>query len=110
MPDVSHKMVDEAGSMLENETLTYKIVSEYSSEIEYGYVIRQTPESGTHVNSGDIVTLHVSIGPKPSGVQFNQVAVPNVMGMYRDNAESALSMSARIMSSDSLKSEDVRAL
>lgn len=93
VPDVSHKMVDEAGSMLENETLTYKIVSEYSSEIEYGYVIRQTPESGTHVNSGDIVTLHVSIGPKPSGVQFNQVAVPNVMGMYRDNAESALSMS-----------------
>lgn len=93
VPDVSHKMVDEAGAMLEKETLTYKIVSEYSSEIEYGYVIRQTPESGTHVNSGDIVTLHVSIGPKPSGVQFSQVAVPNVIGMYRDNAESALSMS-----------------
>lgn len=93
VPDVSHKMVDEAGTMLEDETLTYKIVSEYSSEIEYGYVIRQTPEAGTHVNSGDIVTLHVSIGPKPSGVEFSQVAVPNVIGMYRDNAESALSMS-----------------
>lgn len=93
VPDVKHKMVDEAGSILENETLTYKIVSEYSSDIEYGYVIRQTPESGTHVNSGDIVTLHVSIGPEPSGLQLSQVPVPNVIGMYRDNAESTLSMS-----------------
>ena len=93
VPDVTHLAVDEAGKMIEDETLTYRIVSEYSDEISDGYVIRQTPLAGTHINSGDIVTLHVSIGPDSGNDVKNTVSVPSVMGMYRDNAESTLGMS-----------------
>lgn len=92
VPNVSSLSVDEAGYALEDETLEYKIVSDYSSDVEYGYVIRQTPFVGTHVNSGDIVTLHVSIGPNPGASTDETSEIPNVLGMYRDAAESELSM------------------
>ncbi len=93
VPDVTHLAVDEAGDKIEAETLTYRIVSEASNEISAGYVIRQTPLAGTHINSGDIVTLHVSVGPETENTVRNTVSVPSVMGMYRDNAESTLGMS-----------------
>lgn len=93
VPDVTHKMVDEAGEIIENETLAYRVVSEYSDDIAAGYVIRQTPLAGTHINSGDIVTLHVSAGPDTNTEAKNKVTVPSVIGMYRDNAESTLGMS-----------------
>lgn len=93
VPSVEKLSVDEAGLMIEEQTLSYKIVSEYSRDVEDGYVIRQIPAPGTHINSGDIVTLHVSVGPDTDKSEKNTVAVPNVVGMYRDNAESTLGMS-----------------
>ena len=90
VPNVVNKAVDKAGEMIEDLTLTYRVVSEYSDTVESGIVIRQTPLAGTHINSGDIVTLHVSIGPDTNTGEKRQVRVPNVLGMYRDNAESTL--------------------
>ena len=90
--DVTGKAVDEAGELIENETLTYRVVSEYSDTVDAGYVIRQTPLAGTHINSGDIVTLHVSVGRNTQTEERRTVQVPSVIGMYRDNAESTLGM------------------
>ena len=92
VPDVTGKAVDEAGELIENETLTYRVVSEYSDTVDAGYVIRQTPLAGTHINSGDIVTLHVSVGRNTQTEERRTVQVPSVIGMYRDNAESTLGM------------------
>ena len=92
VPNVSLLPVDDAAEQLENETLEYKIVSEFSSDVEYGAVIRQTPFAGTHVNSGDIVTIHVSIGPGQNVETGETAEIPSVLGLYRDNAESELSM------------------
>ncbi len=92
VPDVTGRAVDEAGELIENETLTYRVVSEYSDTVDAGYVIRQTPLAGTHINSGDIVTLHVSVGRNTQTEERRTVQVPSVIGMYRDNAESTLGM------------------
>ena len=92
VPNVSLIPVDDAALKLENETLEYKIVSEFSNDVEYGSVIRQTPFAGTHVNSGDIVTIHVSIGPGQNMATDETAEIPSVLGLYRDNAESELSM------------------
>lgn len=92
VPDVSGISIDEAGARIEAETLTYRVVLEYNQDVESGIVIRQTPLAGTHINSGDIVTLHVSSGYSSESTEKQRVQVPSVIGMYRDNAESELGM------------------
>lgn len=88
--DVTHMDVDKAGKTIEEQALRYKIVSEYSDSIQYGYIIRQTPMAGTHINAGDYVTLHMSMGPKTSNEQKSKVSVPNLIGMYQDAADGVL--------------------
>jgi len=46
--------------------LSIKIVSEYSSSVEKGKVIKQSIAKGTVVNSGTAITLTVSKGPQPT--------------------------------------------
>lgn len=92
VPDVVNMDIDEAGQLIESRTLLYKIVLEPSTEVQENLVIRQIPSPGTHLNSGDYVTLHISIGPNADSSEKAKVSVPNVIGMYRDNAESTLGM------------------
>lgn len=90
VPDVTNIDVDDAGKIVEANTLLFKIILEPSNTVQYGYVIRQVPEAGTHLNSGDFVTLHMSTGPNTELEKAKHVTVPNLMGMYRENAESTL--------------------
>lgn len=106
VPDVVNMDIDEAGSLIEGETLLYKIVPEASRTVPYGMVIRQIPAAGTHINSGDYVTLHMSTGPDGDETGTERVPVPNVIGMYRDNAESTLGMSNLAVGAVSKKPSD----
>jgi serine/threonine-protein kinase len=106
VPDVVNMDIDEASRIIEEETLQYKIVLEPSDDVEYGYIIRQIPAAGTHINSGDYVTLHMSSGPDSEGESENRVTVPNIIGMYRDNAESTLGMNGLAIGTVSKKPSD----
>lgn len=90
VPQVVNTPIDEAGALIESYALLYKVVSEYSDTVEYGNIIRQSPLAGTHINAGDIVTLHMSIGPETDIIEKKKVAVPNLIGMTREVAEASL--------------------
>ena len=64
----------------------YEVTKEevFSSEVPAGSVIHQTPEAGSDLAKGNVVTLRVSLG-----AEITKVRVPNVVG--RDQAE-AMSM------------------
>lgn len=90
VPQVVNTPIDDAGALIESYALLYKVVSEYSDTVEYGNIIRQSPLAGTHINAGDIVTLHMSIGPETDIIEKKKVAVPNLIGMTREVAEASL--------------------
>lgn len=90
VPDVVNTPIDDAGALIESYALLFKVVSEYSDDVEYGNIIRQSPLAGTHINAGDIVTLHMSIGPETDIIEKKKVAVPNLIGMTREVAEASL--------------------
>lgn len=96
VPDVINTPIDDAGALIESYALLYKVVSEYSDDVEYGNIIRQSPLAGTHINAGDIVTLHMSIGPETEVVEKKKVTVPNLRGMTRDIAETSLAANGLI--------------
>ncbi len=53
-----------AQNPVQNERFTIKSVTEYSSEIEKGYIIRQSLKAGTMVDKGAEITFTVSKGPE----------------------------------------------
>jgi beta-lactam-binding protein with PASTA domain len=59
------------------------VTEEFSSNVQSGRVISQSPTSGMSVPPGTAVNLVVSKGPKP-------VSVPNVVGLTQAAASSAL--------------------
>lgn len=60
------------------------VTQAFSNTVPAGQVISQTPASGTLVTGGTNVSFVVSQGPPPP------VSVPNVVGMSRTEAESAI--------------------
>jgi serine/threonine-protein kinase len=63
--------------------LLVTVNDEFNDEVPEGDVIRQDPEAGTEVFSGDTILLVVSMGPAP-------VQVPDLNGMTPAEAEDAL--------------------
>ena len=65
----------------------YEVVKEevFSAEVPAGNVISQTPEAGTDLAKGNVVTLRVSLGE-----EITKVRVPNVVG--RDQMEAAAAL------------------
>ena len=49
-----------------------------SNDVEMGNVIRQTPLAGTHINEGDVVTIHISSGVALDESKIKYVKVPAV--------------------------------
>lgn len=72
---------------LELEDLGLKVVLDWeeSSTVAEGYVIRQSPDEGTKVKSGDTVTLVVS-----QAAETEDAVVPNLIGMTQDQAKREL--------------------
>ncbi len=93
IPYLDGKTGIEAREMLENLGLRVsvsKIYSEYddygNAEVQPGYAYYTEPEEGGTARSGDAVTLYVS-----RGLDFGDSAeVPNVLGMYKNEALTVL--------------------
>jgi beta-lactam-binding protein with PASTA domain len=84
VPNVAGMIQSAASMAITGATLTVGAVTqEYSSTFDTGWVISQSPASGTLLLPGAAVALVVSKGPRP-------VAVPNVAGMTQAAASTAI--------------------
>ena len=83
VPDVAGFSIDEATTALKNVNLSVAGTEQVNNtNVERGKVVETDPPAGQPVNVGSTVTLKVSSG---------KVEVPDVVGMTRDEAASALS-------------------
>ncbi len=99
VPSVINQRVEDAIAQIETCGLTYRLVTEYSDTVETGYTVRQTPEAGTHLNAGDTVTIHYSVGPDSGTEEQGTVVVPGVSGYSLAEAESAINQAGLILGS-----------
>jgi beta-lactam-binding protein with PASTA domain len=84
-PNVVGLAQAEAETLIGWTGLTVGVLSEiYSSSAPVGEVVGQNPAAGTIVSGASAVDMSISKGPEP-------VAVPDLTGMTRSQAESALS-------------------
>jgi len=83
VPDVKGRTVTEAANLLGQNGFTTTQVSEPSSTVEKGRVIRTDPPAGTPQPKGAEIKMIVSSGPA-------QVTVPSVVGLTEQNAVNTL--------------------
>ncbi len=83
VPDVKGRTASEAANLLGQNGFTTTQVSEPSSTVEKGRVIRTDPPAGTPQPKGAEIKMIVSSGPA-------QVTVPSVVGLSETNAVNAL--------------------
>lgn len=82
VPDLTRRRVEAAQQEAQTRGLTINVVQEPSIDISEGFVIRQEPRAGLLLAPNESITLVVSIGDK--------VRFPNIIGMTRSEAETAL--------------------
>lgn len=80
VPGVVGRSESEAVSMLDAEGFKPNKTYSYSSTVEAGYVISQSPESGTKGKKGDTITVQISQGPE-------LIAVPDVKTTYKSEEQ-----------------------
>ena len=86
MQKVVGMQYDEAERLLKEELkLEVEKIEETSETVEKDYVIRQEPEEGTELETGDTVKVYVSIG---TGIK--EVSVPYVIGDTEEDAKTKL--------------------
>lgn len=85
IPDVVGRSQSTAEAMIKVLGLETAIEQEYSDDVQIGQIIRVTPEVGTQVDKGSVVTLVVSLG-----VEDKKVSVPNVINKNPDAAKEEL--------------------
>jgi serine/threonine protein kinase len=83
VPDVRGQSEEEARQTLSNNDLEATVVARESSDQPEGTVIRQSPDPGTKVEKGSVVSLVLSSGP-------GTVFVPTVVCDEKDEAEQAI--------------------
>ncbi|HZI91495.1 MAG TPA: PASTA domain-containing protein [Thermoleophilaceae bacterium] len=83
VPDVVGVTRETAESRITGLGLEVNVDTEETDEADDGEVLRQTPEGGTQADRGDEVTIVVAREPE-------QVSVPNVEGLSRQDALAAL--------------------
>lgn len=82
VPDLRNMAVREAGVFLENRQLSIgKIEEVYSEEVGEGLIISQNPLPDEEANVDTQINIVVSQGPQP-----NMMEVPNIIGLYLDDA------------------------
>ena len=84
VPDVTDKTEDAATVILENAGFKVEVKEENSKDVEKGKVIRQSPSAGQKLDKGQTVIIVVSTGEE-------DVTVPNVTGLTKDDAIAKLS-------------------
>ncbi len=85
IPDVKNKSLAEAVSELEAEGFVPEKNEGFSDTVVKGNVMAQNPEAGTSAERGSVVTITIS-----QGAQESKVPVPDVMGMFPEDAETTL--------------------
>lgn len=101
VPDVVDKPVNEAKAAIKDAGLKVGEVTEESSEdIEEGNVIRQSPEAGFEVDTGDEVDLVVSSGPEA-------VRVPDVINQSQESATEEIEAAGLVVAVETAPSDDV---
>ena len=83
VPDVTRLGERRAARELKDAGFVYTADEEASDDVAKGRVIRQSPSGGERAEVGTRVRLIVSTGP-------DRVQVPNLVGLSRNSAESAL--------------------
>lgn len=86
VPECVGQPYEGAKNALANLGLGVDEVTSYSEDVDEGLVMGQSVSSGQSVAKGTIITLTVSLGPKPSG----QVNVPDVYTYHLDEAKATL--------------------
>lgn len=85
VPNVVGVSYAEAVTALDQKGFVATKMESYSSEVEKGNVISQTPEAGSKAPSGSAVTVRVSLGAEET-----KVRVPNVIGLDEEDATISL--------------------
>jgi serine/threonine-protein kinase len=85
VPNVEGQAVDQAKAALSAAGFTTKTVNVESDEVPPGTVVNQAPQPGANAPAGSQVTLEVATAPSAAAT-----AVPNVLGLTRDEARSQL--------------------
>jgi beta-lactam-binding protein with PASTA domain len=83
VPDLVGRTEEEAGALVTGAGLALRVTEEFSDTVPRGNVISQAPKAQTIVRKGDTVSIVLSMGPRT-------FAMPNVVGMSRDEAVARL--------------------
>ena len=83
LPNFVGQQVEAAQAAAQSGGYSINQVAAASSSQPSGTIVRQSPEPGTPITSGEVVTVWVSAGPP-------QVNIPDVTGMNINQAEAAL--------------------
>ncbi len=102
IPNVANQSVDQAKKTLTNAGFTIGSQTEvYSTEVESGKVVGTNPAAGEKAKKGTTVNISVSKGTE-------QVSVPDLRGMTKDQAQKALTDAGlKASEGDSVYSSDV---
>ncbi|MBX3177778.1 MAG: PASTA domain-containing protein [Candidatus Hydrogenedentes bacterium] len=94
VPNLPGQTVAEAEASLAGAGLTRgAITEEFSNTVPIGQIIRTSPAPGAEVDPGSSVNIVVSLGPEPD----DDVDVPDLAGLTRAEAESALADAGLIL-------------
>lgn len=85
VPNVMGLSDKDAVKQLEAQGFSVNRTESYSSSVEKGNVISQSPEGGQKAPAGSVITVNVSLGKEDS-----KVRVPNLMGIPEDEAVAKL--------------------
>lgn len=85
VPNVLGLSDKDAVKQLEAQGFSVNRTESYSSSVEKGNVISQSPEGGQKAPAGSVITVNVSLGKEDS-----KVRVPNLMGIPEDEAVAKL--------------------
>jgi serine/threonine-protein kinase len=99
IPIVQGLLADEAEQRLRDAGFRSERRSEFSDTVRNGRVIETSPSEGSNVRKGTTVTLVVSRGKE-------KIAVPNVVGSTREDAERTLQDAGLQVSASEEESED----
>lgn len=85
VPDVTGLSYEDAANKLAGKGFSVNKTESYSSTVERGNVISQSPNGGQKAPAGSVITVNVSLGQED-----NKVRVPNLMGLPEDEAVAKL--------------------
>lgn len=83
VPDLSGKTEAQAKEALRKARLSYEVTTQYSESVKKGRVVTQSSKAGAWVEHDSAVKITISGGREP-------IKVPNVVGMWKNDAVSKL--------------------